>query len=86
MTLPLRSECHCGCHREGSNLVHFAACCRPDPEPDEDLIERACAAWWGAESGGKRIANCSWAEASENWKGDYRLRMKAALLEIGAWP
>ncbi len=28
-TLPLRSECKCGCH--DGKCLHFAPCCRPDP-------------------------------------------------------
>jgi hypothetical protein len=52
----------------------------------DELIERGCCAWWEAERDGKRVANCSWAEANENWKGDYRMRMKSAILALGVWP
>jgi hypothetical protein len=46
--LPLRSQCKCICHADGSAKIHFSPCCRPDPDPvpparmpdREALIER----------------------------------------------
>jgi 4-hydroxy-3-methylbut-2-enyl diphosphate reductase IspH len=31
------------------------------------IIEEMCKYWWETEKDGKRIANCTWAEAKEEW-------------------
>ncbi len=56
-----------------------------DPHLDE-LVERACRAWWDAEKDGKRIATRGWDEVAvtnPEWLDDYRMRMRAAIIAIG---
>lgn len=52
---------------------------------DDDIVERACAAWWDIlRPDGRRWANISWNEAPEEWKPFYRSRMRVALAAVSA--
>jgi hypothetical protein len=50
------------------------------------IIEKACAAWWDIEQKGKRVATHPWDHPyiKDEWKKDYRDRMAAALMAVGA--
>lgn len=39
-----------------------------------DVLERMCEAWWNAGNYSR-----PWAECPEEWKADYRNRMRAAV-------